>query len=93
VRASTCPEVGDNRVAVLEQDILGLDVAVNDTAAVRILQGVGDFVRDAERLGDRKLRVTFQAIAERFAVDEWHDVIQEARAFARVEEGQDVRVA
>ena len=48
-------EVGDERVAALEQDVLGLDVAMDDAVRVRVLERVGDLARDAHRVVDREL--------------------------------------
>ena len=39
------PEVADHRVAGLEQDVLGLDVAVNHAAPVGEFQGIGHGAR------------------------------------------------
>ena len=46
------PEVGDQRVPVAEQDVLGLDVAVHDAAAVGVGQRVGDLAGDADGVLD-----------------------------------------
>ena len=44
-------EVGDQRVPVLvEQDVLGLDVAVHDAVRMRVVQRVGDLAYDPERV-------------------------------------------
>ena len=44
------PKSATTRVAGGEQDVLGLDVAVDDAVLVRVAQGVGDLARDADRL-------------------------------------------
>ena len=46
------PEVGHRRVAALEQNVLGLDVAVNHAELVRVAERVGDLARDANRVVD-----------------------------------------
>jgi hypothetical protein len=50
------PEIGDERVRRArivgfsgEQDVLRLDVAVDDTVAVRMLERIGDLVHEANR--------------------------------------------
>ena len=45
-------EVGDQRVAAGEEDVVGLDVAVDDALLVRHGQGVGHVADDADRLWD-----------------------------------------
>ena len=48
------PEVGDDRVAFVEQDVLRLDVAVDDVAPVRVIEGVSHFHGDADRFVNRQ---------------------------------------
>ena len=49
------PEVGDLRRALLvDEDVLGLDVAVDDPARVRGAERAGDLDRVGQRLGDRQ---------------------------------------
>ena len=48
-------EIRDDRVAALEQNVLRLDVPMDDTACVRVAEGVGHFSRDAERVIDGEL--------------------------------------
>ena len=47
-------EVGDERMPVLQQHVLGLDVAVDDAADVRVIERVGHLAREAYRFGDRQ---------------------------------------
>ena len=54
-------EVGDQRVPALQQDVLGLDVAVDDAERVRVAERVGDFARDAHRVVDRQLPLARRA--------------------------------
>ena len=59
------PEVGDQRVPVVQQDVLGLDVAVDDAVPVRVVERVGDLARDAHGLVDRQLRLAVEPVAQR----------------------------
>ncbi len=45
-------EVGDQGLAVLQEDVLGLDVAVDDAALVGELERGGDFLGQADRIVD-----------------------------------------
>jgi hypothetical protein len=67
-------EVAQQRLAVLEQDVIGFDVAMDDAVAVRVVDAGGDFRGDAENIGERKLRLPLQPGAERFPFDVGHDV-------------------
>ena len=74
-----------------EQDVLGLDVAMDDAAAVGVVQRLGDLAREQQRLGNRK-RPSEQPLAERLALDEGHHRVEQARGLARVDQRKDVRV-
>ena len=85
-------EVGDQRLAVVQQDVLGLDVAVDDAVAVRVVERGGDLAGDPDRVVDRELLLPVEPVAQRLALDERHDVEEEAVGLARVEQREDVRV-
>ncbi len=85
-------EVGDQRPIVVQQDVLGLDVAVDDAVPVGVVERVGDLARDPDGVGDRELLLAAQPVAQRLALDERHDVEEAAVRLARVEQRQDVRV-
>ena len=76
----------------MEQDVLGFDVAMNDPVLVGIRQRVEDFPGDPDRIVDPELGLAVEPGPEGLAVDEGHDVEEEAIRRAAVEEGQDVRV-
>ncbi len=65
----------------LEQDVLGLDVPVHDVLSVGVRQGVGHVASDPH-----------QPMAQRLALDERHDVEEQAVRDARIEQRQDVGV-
>jgi hypothetical protein len=82
-------------VAARQQDVLRFDVAVDHPAAVGVAQRVRHFPRDLEGVAHRELLLPMQAVAQGFALDQGHDVIQGGRAFRRrdfsaVQQGQDV---
>jgi hypothetical protein len=85
-------EVGHAGVTRLQQDVLGLDVAMHDPVAVGVTEGVGDFARDADGLVDGQLVLAVQPLPQRFALHERHDVVEESRRLARVVERKDVGV-
>ena len=47
------PEVGDQRLAVVEQNVLGLDVAMDHAVPVRVVERVGHLARDPHGFVDR----------------------------------------
>ena len=83
-------EVGDQGLAVLQQDVLGLDVAVDDAALVGELEGGGDFLREPQRVVDGKLLLAMEPGPEGLALDEGHHIVEEAVGVAGVDQPQDV---
>ncbi len=69
-------------MAGIEQNVVRLDVAVHDAAAVRKAQGVGDLARDRQRLLDRQRSLPIKPRAQGLPFDEGHDVIEQSLAFA-----------
>jgi hypothetical protein len=59
---------------------------------VRVRERVCHFARDQHRFRKREQPRAREARAQRLAIDERHDVKQEAARFARVVQWQDVRV-
>ena len=78
-------EVRHERMPALQQDVLGLDVAVDDAEGVRRAQCVGDLARDAQRVLDGELPFALESCAQRLTRDVWHHVVQQAVSFATVE--------
>ena len=85
-------EVGDERLAVVQQDVLGLEVAMDDAVAVRVVERAGDRGGDADRFVDRELLLAIEPRAQRLAFDERHHVEEQPVGLARVEQRQQVRV-
>ncbi len=85
-------EVGHERAPVVDQDVLGLDVAVDHAVAVGVVERGGHLGREADGVADRELLLAAEPIAEALAFDERHDVPGGAVRFAAVDEAEDVGV-
>jgi len=79
-------------VPLVQQNVLGLDVAVDDVVAVRVVERVRDLGGDAHSVVDGERVVNRQPVAQRMALHHGHDEIQESIAFAGVVEREDVRM-
>jgi hypothetical protein len=62
-RGPSDPKVGNDRVALFEQDVLGLDVAVDHPVAVGIVERVGYLAREVDSLGGGEPVVPLEALA------------------------------
>ena len=67
-------EVRDHRVPAVQQDVLRLDVAMDHAVLVRVLQGIGYFAGDTQRVVDGELLLAREPVAQRFAFHVWHGV-------------------
>ncbi len=92
-------EIGHHRLAIAEQDVLGLDVAVNYTVAVGIVEGEPYLAGDSLGVLDWELPLPRETLPQRFALDEWHREPEQGRAvlrtgvgLARVVHRDDMRV-
>ena len=95
-------EVGDERVPIVEQDVLRLEVPVDDPVPVGIVERAGHFHRDRDRLADGQLALAPEPRAQRLAGHVRHDVEEEPRGvslgrelrahLAGIEQGKQVRV-
>ena len=83
-------EVGDERLAFLEEDVLRLQIAVDDALAVGVVERAGDRRRDAHGLIDRELLLADEAGAERLALDVRHHIEEHLARRAGIEERQQV---
>ena len=84
-------EIADQRVVAAQQDVLRLDIAMNDAAAVRVIQRIGDLARDAQRLDERQ-PAAVQPLAQRLPFDERHREPEIPAGFAGIMDRQDVRM-
>jgi hypothetical protein len=79
-------------VIAFQQDVLGLEVAMDEAVSVSVAQRVGHIERDVKCLLDRKLDLAPETSAKALSGDAWHDVIEEAFRLTRIVEREDVRV-
>ena len=70
-------EVGDDRVLAREEDVLGFDVAVDDSLAMGERERVGDVTRDMECRLEGQLAIPQQPMPQRLAFDVRHDVVEQ----------------
>ena len=85
-------EVGHQGPAVVQQDVFGLDVAMDHVVAVRVVQRARHLGGDAHRVRHRELLFPVHPVADRFAFDVRHHVEEEPVGLPTVEEGEDMRV-
>ena len=86
------PEVGDERDPVGEQDVLGLDVAVDQAVVVRMAQRARHLPGKPQRLVQRQLTLACEAGTQRFPLDVGHHIEEVVAGRAGVEERNDVRM-
>jgi hypothetical protein len=56
-------EVRDDRLATLQEDVLGLDIAVHDAVVLRVREGGGHVAGDLKRVLNRELPLSNEALA------------------------------
>jgi hypothetical protein len=84
---SSDAEIGNHRMPGLEEDILGLDVAVQYSVTVGILQRVRNFTSDLHSLAEWQGPFSEEPTAQRLDFCEGHDVVQQTADGARIVEG------
>ncbi len=85
-------KIRDERLPVVEENVLRLDVAVNDAVAVSVVERAGYLLGDPHRVADGQLPLAVDARAKRFADDEWHHIVEQGIGLTRIEQRQDVRM-
>ena len=88
-------EVGDQGVALREQNVLGLHVAVDQPFSVGVVQRLAGLAHQAQCLGDGERALARDPLAQGLAVHVRHDVVGAGRRLvggAGVEQGEDVGV-
>ena len=83
-------EIREDRVAAQQQDVLGLDIAVDHPLGVRLRERVGDLVQDPHRVGDGQPAFARQPVPQRLPRHERHDVEQQVVSRAGRQDGEDV---
>ncbi len=76
----------------LEQDVLGLDVAMDDVVAMGVIERLGHLMRDLHGIDHRQPVVPGEAQPERIVLDERHNVEQQPAGLAVVVQLEDVGV-
>ena len=94
-RGTRDPEVRDQGVALREQDVLGLHVAMNQPLPVGVVERFAGLPHQAERLRHGERALAGEPLAQGLAVHVRHDVERAGRRLvggAGVEQGEDVGV-
>src|SRR3954468_7197333 len=88
-------EIGEHRTAgtALEQNVLGLEIAMDDTLAVRVVERQGEVVERATRFLRLQRALYTQPFGERLTMHVLHHDVDELLYFAEGVHRDDVRVA
>ncbi len=86
------PEIRDEGLPVLQEDVGGLDVAMDDAVPVRVVDCRRDLADEADRIGNGDVPLAVQSVSERAPGDEGHHVVRRAVDLAGVDKAEDVRV-
>ncbi len=85
------PEVGELRVhVVVDEDVRGLQVAVDDPVLVRVMDAATELLEDLH--AELEVELLLEELVERLPVHVLHREEGEALVLARVEEADDARV-
>ena len=76
----------------MQQDVFGLDVAVDHAVAVRVIECTGDATGQPDRLLDGQVLLSLEAVPQRFTCHVRHHIVDQAPGLAGIEQWQDVRV-
>ncbi len=83
-------EIRHHRLALVQENVFGLHVAVNHPMAMGIIERARDLLRDVERDVERELLLAVQLLPQRLAADIGDDVEQKSARHARVDQREDV---
>ncbi len=73
-------EVGHHGLALVQQDVFRLDVAMDHALEVRVMQCGGDLPDEADGVVDRERPLAGEPPPQRIACDEGHDVVEQVAA-------------
>ena len=95
VEGSRDAEIGHHRVAVREENVVGLDVTVNHAVTVRVVQGCRDPAGNPKRVLQRQAVFTHQfptddPLSQALSLDVRHDVIQQPVDLTGVVQREDI---
>ena len=72
-------EVRHDGLPIVQEDVFGLDIAMNHALAVRVVQRTRHFTRNPHRLRDRQLSLPLQSGPQCLARHQRHHVVQQPR--------------
>jgi hypothetical protein len=85
-------EVGQPRAALVEQDVVRLQVAVNDAVAVRLGERVGHLREQRGRRGRRQGALPPQMVAQAAPADQFHDQAERIPDGQQIVDPNDIRM-
>jgi hypothetical protein len=85
-------KIRNERMSVVKKNIFWLDVAMDNTMAMRVAQRASNFVGNAKSIIDGKLPLAIESRAQRFAFDERHYIEKLVVCLARIEQRENVRM-
>jgi hypothetical protein len=84
-------EIRYEGLALVHENIFGLEVAVDHPVSMRIIQCARNRGCDPYRVFDGKLLLAVERNAQRLTLDEWHHVEQQRVSRAAIEQRQQIR--
>jgi hypothetical protein len=85
-------EIGDDGVTTREQDIFGLDVAVDDALTMSVGQSICGFARYLYGRINCDLPLAIDSRPQRLSADIRHEIVKQRVHVTRVVEREDVRM-